>query len=357
LRKLSLFIYLLFSLLSAQSQLFTASNLLEVTKVAKDKMEKYLFKQGFNFIGTEFKGDTIAREYQYKPLVKKGKKKDSVDRSITYFSLRDEFSFIFYTSSADEGLRIKNEFKKDGFFSNNENDSFPELASLYQRDDITAVILSKTIDSLTEFSFHIRKQKLPKPKEIVFAEDLFVFNSHEYLRYYFGDDNVKKDFYFFSEDKLIKCSVLFPNTNRQVVFLWDDEVNNCNIAKLFIGGQLRTGSAIDYNRTIAENIWQLKSGIHPGMSLYTLRMLNDAAFNFYGGSTAKAGMVFTDSTGKINFKKENIILGCINCTDADFLKKAVFNSDEALEEERILFVHTIILQPDKKNVTVQRLSN
>jgi hypothetical protein len=74
-------------------------------------------------------------------------------------------------------------------------------------------------------------------------------------------------------------------------------------------------------------------------------MLNDAAFNFNGGSSKNSGMVSTDSTGKINFKKESVILGCMNCTDPAFYKKAVINSDDAIQEERILFVHTIILDP------------
>ena len=73
----------------------------------------------------------------------------------------------------------------------------------------------------------------------------------------------------------------------------------------------------------------------------------DAAFNFNAGNSSNTGMILTESTGKINFKKENIILGCMNCTDAAFYKKTVISSDEAIEEERILFVHTIILDPVK----------
>ena len=94
--------------------------------------------------------------------------------------------------------------------------------------------------------------------------------------------------------------------------------------------------------------WQLKSGVRPGMSLYQLRQLNEAAFNFNGGQSSNTGMVFEDSTGKINFKREHIILGCMNCNDAAFLKKAVISSDEAIIDERILFVHTIILDPVKQ---------
>ena len=188
---------------------------------------------------------------------------------------------------------------------------------------------------------------MPRPKEISFAEDLSAFTSHEYLRYYFGEQNVKKDIYYLSDKKVAKCSVLFPNTNRQVVFLWADEANNCSLSKIYIGGQLMAEINLKYENNIPENIWRLKSGVCQGMSLYQLRKLNDAAFNFNGGNSSNTGMVATDSTGKLDFKRESIILGCMNCSDPAFYKKAVINSDDAIEEERILFVHTIILDPSK----------
>jgi hypothetical protein len=104
-------------------------------------------------------------------------------------------------------------------------------------------------------------------------------------------------------------------------------------------------STLQYDKNVAENIWRLKSGIRAGMSLYSLRILNDAAFNFNGGNSSNTGLVSTDSTGKVDFKTQGIVLGCMNCNDPRFLKQAVLNSDDAIAEERILFVHTIILDP------------
>ncbi len=341
--------FLLCFFLPASSQSFTASNLLEALKVQKQKFESYVVKQNFQFIGHEFKGDTIVREYNYRPSAKAAKK-DSIKRGLTFLSTKEDYCYVLNTFSADEGRRLVKEFKKEGFYCNNEADSVFSPQLLYQHNDVTVGVTKTTIDSNCIYSFLLRKQALPKPKEIIYAEDLFVFNSHEYLRSYFGDENVKKDVYYLADGKVGKCSVLFANSNRQVVFLWGDDVNNCCLARLYIGGQLRTGSAIDYERNIAENIWQLKNGVHAGMSLYTLRILNDAAFNFYGGASSNTGMVFTDSTGKVNFKKAHIILGCMNCTDAKFAHQPVINSDDAIGDERILFVHTIIVEPDKKNL-------
>lgn len=333
--------------LAAKSQVFTASRLMDIAAVPKPKFESYISKQNFSGIGNDYKGDTIVREFKYRSY-SKGGKKDSIERSLTYFATKEDFSFLFVTLSADEGKSILKELKKEGFYCNNERDSLTTPALLYQHNDFTALVSHRPVDTLIEYSFLVKKQPLPKPKEIKFADDLAAFDSHEYLRFYFGEQNVKKDIYYLSDDKIGKCSVLFPNTGRQAVFLWGDETNNKGLQKIYIGGQLRTGSAVDYDRNIAENLWQLKSGVHTGMSLYTLRLLNDAAFNFYGGNNAKTGMIFTDSTGKLNFKKENIVLGCMNCNDNNFLRKAVINSDEALEAERILFVHTIILEPERK---------
>lgn len=329
------------------AQQFTAAKLIEGAVVSKPKFESYISRQNFIGVGNDYKGDTIVKEFQYR-MYGKGGKRDSIERSLTYFSTKEDFCYSFSTLSADEGRRIISEFKKEGFYCNNEKDSLQVKSLLFQHNDLTAEVSRETMDTLVKFSFMLRKQPLPKPREIKFAEDLSVFNSHEYLRFYFGDQNVKKDIYYLSDDKVGKCSVLFPNSSRQAVFLWEDEINNTGLAKIFIGGQLKTGSAVDYDQNIAENLWQLKNGVHPGMSLYTLRLLNDAAFNFYGGNNSKTGMIVTDSTGKLNFKKENIILGCMNCTDREFLRQSVINSDKALEEERILFVHTIILEPEKK---------
>jgi len=346
---------LLFSLVLANyiaigQELPAAVNITELSYTGKQKFDGYITRKSFAFIGTDYKGDTIQRNFEYKFV--KGKSADSIpfDRSVTSFSTKEDFSFTYRTTSTNEFRKIRNDIKKEGFFCNQEKDSLTAPALMYQHNDVTVCISSKTIDTLTEYSFLVHKQELPRPKEISFAEDLTVFNSHEYLRFYFGEQNVKKDIYYLSEGKLGKCSVIFPNTNRQVVFLWSDAVNNCGLDKIYIGGQLMAETNLKYENNIPENLWRLKSGVRPGMSLFQLRKLNDAAFNFNGGNSRNSLMIATDSTGKLDFKNESIILGCMNCTDPTFLKKRIINSDDAIQDERILFVHTIILDPKAKTV-------
>ena len=349
-KRLLLFLYLLvLSYASVAQQVVAAAlNLIEVSDIPKQKFDSYISKKGFAFVGTSYKTDTIAKDFDYR--VAKGKAIDSVyvQRTVTSFSTKEDFCLTYRTTSVAEFQKIKKDIKKEGFFCNQEKDSLTAPFLLFQHNNVTVSISSKIIDTLTEYSFMVRKQELPKPKEISFAEDLTAFTSHEYLRFYFGEQNVKKDIYYLSEKRVGKCSVLFPNTNRQVVFLWGDPVNNCDLAKIYIGGQLMAETNLEYENNIPENLWRLKSGVRPGMSLYQLRKLNDAAFNFNGGNSKNTGMIATDSTGKLDFKRECIILGCMNCTDPAFYKKAVINSDDAIEEERILFVHTIILDTGKK---------
>lgn len=340
-RRLLLFYLALIFSAASLGQGLSVSAILDVSGIPKQKFDGYISKKGFAFLGTTYLTDTIVREYYYRGIKKKIT--DSAVRSFKGFNTKGGFYFTYSTTSAEEYQKFRSDLKKEGFFCNREQDVTTGIPELFQYRNYMVTISSAPVDTLTEYSFLVQKADLPKPKEIKYAEDLVAFNSHECLRYYFGDKHVKKDIYYLSDKEIVKCSILFPNTNRQAVFLWSDAVNNCDLEYIYIGGQLMAQSSLSYDKNVAENIWRLKSGIHAGMSLYSLRQLNDAAFDFYGGNSVKTGMVLTDSTGKLNFKKESVILGCMNCSDRDFSRQAVMNSDEAILDKRILFVHTIIL--------------
>ncbi len=345
-KRLLLFFYLLLlSFTASFAQADVALNIIESYSIPRQKFDSYVAKKGFRYAGSSYSGDTVAKDYAFKGIEKKIAT-DSLLRRVTVFNSKKDFCFAYHTACINEFKKILNDIKKEGFYCKQENDALASCL-FYQKNDVTVTVSSKPADTLMEYSFIIHKQILPRPREIKYAEDLFAFDSHEQLKYYFGEENVKKDIYYLSENKAEKCSIIFANTNRQVVFLWADEINDANLAKLYIGGQLMAKSSLEYDKNVGENQWQLKSGIRPGMSLYQLRQLNDAAFNFNGGNSATTGMIAAEGTGKIDFKKESIILGCINCNDAAFYKKNMVNSDDAIKEERILFVHTIILDPLK----------
>ena len=85
------------------------------------------------------------------------------------------------------------------------------------------------------------------------------------------------------------------------------------------------------------------------MTLYELRILNGDDLQFYGGNSLRSGTVITGNKGKLDFYKEEIILGCVNCNDSNFAKIETMNADEALKDGKILFVLSVVLNADEKN--------
>ena len=210
-KKRLLFFYLLLLACTSYAQDVAILNIAEAPYITKQKFDSYIYKKGFVAAGTAYKTDTIVRDFDFR-MVKKGKAADSipVQRSITSFITKEDFSFTYTTTSLPEFEKIKKDIKKEGFFSYQEKDGQNAAYLLYQHNDVTVTISQKPLDTLTAYSFCVKKQELPKPKEISFAEDLFAFNSHEYLRYYFGDANVKKDIYYLSEKQIGNALYYFP---------------------------------------------------------------------------------------------------------------------------------------------------
>ncbi len=314
----------------SNAQSFTAIDLAEASSLSAKKLELYLLKKGFT--GGAY---TAPSEKSFRFNGKKGKGiVDSASREITMSTGDSGFHFAYNSSSSAEQDCMVTNLKAKGFDGEN---------GFYQKNDITVRTLTTTTDSITTWHFFVKRHLLPPVHDIKFAEDLLAFNSHEMLRFYFGDKNLKKDLYYFSDNEVNKCSVLFPNSNKQVVFIWEDEMNNYQLAQIHIGSQPSLGGASQNQQHAGENLWQLKDGIKTGMSLYQLRLLNGTDFNFGGGRSPYTGLVFADGKGKLDFRKVNIILGCINCNDPSFEKAEIVNSDDALQEKRIMFIYTIVL--------------
>ena len=138
---------------------------------------------------------------------------------------------------------------------------------------------------------------------------------------------------------------LLINTNRQVIFIWRDGLNSCKIENLLFGGQYKLKSQKGNQKFIAENSWPLKSGINAGMPLFDLRALNEKNIAFCGGDAPNPGLVFPESSGKVDFKNKEVILACMNCKDDKYLSTKIMYADKAMEEGRIFFILTIVLYP------------
>ena len=337
---------LILSAFVSPGQSLTLNDFLSITLTPATKPDNRLLDYGFVSRGRQYEGDTTVFSYSLRRIVSEPGKLTTITRkSISRYDIAGESSVLYKTNLPTEFAQIKDQAKRAGFICYTETDSIIPSDLLYQKEDMTVHAFKTGGDDSMQYAFHIKRKLLPRLKNIRYAEDLLQFTSHEYLAYVFGEKNVKKDVYFFSENELAKCSVLFLNTDRQVVFLWEDGTNNCKLSNLLIGGQQMLKSSMEHNNFVGQNTWRLKNGMHAGMTLYELRMLNGQDFKFYSGNSDQIGMVLADNTGKINFEQQGVILGCMNCRDSKFLTTSVMSAEEALSEERILFVLSIILTP------------
>ncbi|MES2849471.1 MAG: hypothetical protein V4685_10480 [Bacteroidota bacterium] len=328
-------------------QLPDAQKLIDIFSIPAAKFDDWAAKKKFYFTFNTKNEDTLIRHYDFKSVVKKGKLVDSIERSIQCKENEKDFNLVYQTASEPEFSALIQQLKAMGFYCNMEGEAAKDRL-LYQHKDFIAKTYTEIKDSTTFYSLQFHEQDFPDPAEIMYADDLLCFTSHEYLVHYFGEENVKKDYYFFSGNELANCSVLFVNTSRQVVFIWRDEVNRRGIDDILFGGQQKLKSAMSGGKYVAESDWRFKSGVHPGMTLYELRILNGDDIKFYGGNSLKSGTVITGNKGKLDFYKEEIILGCVNCTDNNFAKAEVMNADEALADGKILFVLSVVLNADEK---------
>ncbi len=344
-KKLTLFAAFIITAQLLFGQLLPADKLLGALMIPSAKFDDWAAKKKFILSASGKDHDTTLKVFNYLAPVKKKKPVDSVQRRLLSRESKDEFFLTYQTTSPGEFLAMLEELKKAGFYCNQDGDPLKNNL-LFQLKDRTVASYTEQKDSVLFYSLRFHDQDFPDSKTLYYADDLLYFTSHEYLVYYFGEENVKKDFYYFAGDELVNCSVLFINTARQVVFIWKDEVNRRGIDNLLFGGQQKLKSAMQSGNFVAESNWMFRSGVHAGMPLYELRVLNDQAIRFYGGNSGKTGMVVPATAGKINFKKEQVILGCVNCTDRQFANAEVMDADEALADGKILFVLSVVLIAD-----------
>jgi len=324
------------------SQGFSAKDFLFASSLSSKKLETYLSKRNFTPSGSRSQNDTLVNIYSLKPP---RKKKDTLNikKSIELFQLKNNFSFTYITSLKDEYTENLRLLKETGFFCGNENDT---VAVLFQRRNVSVLArLIKEPTGDTLYSLFFQEKELPLAEKIQVAEDLLQFYSHEYLVGVFGEKNVIKDLYYFSEKEFSKCSVLFPKTSRQAVFIWEDEINLCKPSYLVIGGNMNTASSANYDGVIDENVWHSKEGVYSGMSLHGLIKLNGSGFQFYGKHSRFPYMVVPENNGSLNFKKNRVVLGCLNPSGSSLLNNATISVEDIISDNLGLYVFMIMLVP------------
>lgn len=324
------------SLVRAQS--FQVDDLVALSALSPKKFDNYMNANGYSSGIKTMQDDAMAFTFFEK---RKKSKADSiiVNRRVSLFKQEKDYCYAFYTTSLKEYHAGLNYLRANFFYGSNQDSS---QSQLYQHKNMTVEVSQAVEDSVTTYSFLLKRKELPET--VNFAEDLLNFDSHELLATFFGEQNVKKDVYYFSEKKLKKCSVLFGNSNRQVVFVWEDEDNLRKLSYILISGVLPTENAMPFNDNISRNKWPFKSGIYSGMSIRDLLDLNGKDFTFYGEDSEFSMMIEPENSGNIDFKKTGIMLTSLDGSPG-ILRKAKVSAAAAIENHIALHVFYIMLTP------------
>jgi hypothetical protein len=325
-------------------QSITVDDLLTLSSLSPKNVDGYLNKKGFVSAGKSLQDDLVGKTFVES---KKAKSKDTsgIIRSISLYKKEDIDYYVLHTSSIQEFLDGNNRLKKAGFFTDSSKGKGTAGPMLFQKRNISVIGSSEIEEGYTEYTFSLQKKELPNPNNIRYAEDLVMFDSHEYLVSFFGQKNVKQDVYYFSEKELKKCSVLFPNTSQQVIFIWNDEVALSKLSYILISGISPTASGVQFSASVSENKWNLKNGISCNMSIRELLDLNGDDFEFYGRNSEFSYMVSPESKGDIDFKKIGITLGCFDCSSSQLLDQKKISASDAVDRGLAMYVVYIMIMP------------
>ncbi len=328
----------------ANSQSFNVDDLLALTSMPKKNIERFLCKKNFSPANSETENTLPSTIFLKK--IKNCKRGDEPERSILLYKTDGARCYVLHTSSRAEYLNGQTRLIKDGFVYDTGKNFAKEPSVFYQKRNITIEAVTETKDDVAGYTFILKQKEMPDISNIRNAEDLLQFTSHEFLTSFFGENNVSKDMYYFSEKELKKCSVLFGGSNRQAIFMWKDEINLSVIEYILISTEMPTEGGAKTDKVLNTNEWKLKSGIHHGTGIKELLRLNENDFSIYGNSSELAFMVAPADNGNIDFKKTALLLTCKGCnTDALFDKNTISALDIA-KKDLPVSVFDIIIYPD-----------
>lgn len=329
---------------SAYGQPFHVKDLIDFTGYTVNKFDNHVTKK------KEFRRDYYAPQENtiFNNYIQKQTKDDQTIRTIAIETLAGKTAIHFQTSLQQERDVLLQQLKASGFRSYTDGGAATSEGEMLQHGNLRAYTSIEVRDSVPLYTFIIERKELPKAKDLLYAEDLLPLNSHEYLSYIFGEGAVKKDVFYYSDTETNKCSVLFPNTNRQLIFVWNDEKNYSNTAFIVVGGQLKPLGAGQTNLSIEHNLWRSKQGVYSGMTLRELQALNEAPINFYSWGQEQEGMLAPKNQGKLDFTKIGLVMNCLNCKDGNYQQAGVVSSESQIQQDKKVYVSTIIILPEKE---------
>ncbi len=325
------------------SQSFTVDDLVSLATMPPKNIDRFMNRNGFAIPVSKWDTDIAGTSFIQK--IKAGKKDMVPARSVDMYTKDDSKYFCLHTASVSEYIDGQKLLIKKGFVYDNKKEVGKESSLFFQKWNITVQATPGVKDEIPEYTFILTEKKIPSA--IIFAEDLLKFDSHEFLVSFFGEQNVKKDLYYFSEKELKKCSVLFGNSSHQVVFVWDDENNLNKLAYILVSNIIPTVNSPKPEGIISNNEWKLKSGMHPGMSIEELIKLNENDFEIYGNESEMGLMIKPGANGKIDFKQTAVMLSCKNCNNDKFFEKKEVSAFDVAKENLPMYVFDIIIYPQR----------
>lgn len=351
-RLLFIFISAGFATSIAFGQSFTPADLIALASYTPKYAEQFLIKKGF-LPGSGQVDYNAAMTSFTKNEMKANSKNDGNDsvvvRSIDIYSKDGSKYFVWHTSSEQEFKEGKMQLARAGFFYDHNVSLDRDTSLLFQKRNITVETMHEVIDSASKYSFILKKKEYPDPRSVQYAEDLLNFNSNEYLIGYFGEANVKQDLYYFSQDELRKCTVIFPNSNKQAVFVWNDQRNLRDLSYIIISDVMPTVSGEQFKGVIFDNNqWELKNGVRCGMTIKELLKLNKYDFEIYGKRSEFAFIIKPEKRGAIDFRKVGITLNCLDCDKSKLFDTSMVNAKDVAEENLLVSINYINIFPEKR---------
>ena len=229
-------------------------------QVPSKNIDHFMRKKGFEVAAV--KTDSMGTQATFMIKLKKNNTYSGTKRSIDISIHEDCKYFILHTASGEDYIEGEKTLVQLGFFYDTKKVIDSTASVFFQKGNITIQARPDNENNDLKYTFILKERKIPST--VKYAEELFQFDSHEFLVSFFGEQNVKKDMYYFSEKELKKCSVLFSGTKYQVVFVWGDENNLNNLLYILVPHVLPTAGAEKISLT-GNSEWQFKNGIYAGM--------------------------------------------------------------------------------------------
>ncbi|MES2881498.1 MAG: hypothetical protein V4676_05070 [Bacteroidota bacterium] len=317
------------------------ADLTALLEMKSAKVDNHLQKKGFKKNGFSSNDPSFHKIAQVKDV--------TVVRSVQVILKPQSREIEFTTTSQPEWKELENEILAAGFV---QTKAKTDSSSLFQKQNLLLTTVQEIIDSTVRYSITINKKILPTVNTIIFAEDLLQIDSHEYLAEVFGKQNVLREIFFLSPTDKKNCTIIFPNSVRQAIFLWSDEESRRGVSFIIFGEQLNAKRNNDLN-VVQLSHWRSRQGVYCGMALGEIQQLNKAPLRFYNWNTESAGFMAPKNEGVIDFDLLKPVFNCMNC---NFLyiddRSEIIQSPYSLSENQKVYVAGFVVAPEKEEIPV-----